>query len=132
MVTDRDYRLLADCFEAETLDARGFSHVDHIGVACQILQRYDFLDAARTYCRALQGIAGKAGAPDKFNLTVTLAFLSLLSERMASTTHETFGEFMEKNTDLMSRSVMGNWYSPDRLNSRSARTVFLMPDRFNA
>ncbi|WP_298962412.1 hypothetical protein [uncultured Roseibium sp.] len=131
-MTDRDYRILADRFEAETLDASGFSHLDHIGVACQMLQRYDFLDAARTYSRALRGIASKAGAPDKFNLTVTLAFLSLLSERMASTPHQTFGEFMEKNTDLMSRSLMGNWYSPDRLNSKNARTVFLMPDRCNA
>jgi len=126
----QDYSALASQFEAESLDAASFSHVDHIGVACQMLQRYDFLDAAVRYCRALRNIAAKAGAPDKFNMTVTLAFLSLLSERMAVTPHSSFAEFLDKNEDLSSRSLLGSWYSADRLDSAKARETFLMPDRF--
>jgi hypothetical protein len=125
-----DYHALTDQFEAETLDARSFSHVDHIAVACQMLQRYDFLDAAVRYSDSLKNIATKAGAPDKFNTTITLAFLSLLSEKMAMTPHDTFVEFIEKNPDLVSRTLLGSWYSSERMSSPLARQAFLMPDRF--
>lgn len=132
MSETRNYPDLTDSFEAGTLAPEDFSHVDHIGVACQMLQRYDFLDAALRYSRALQGIAARAGAPDKFNVTITLAFLGLLSERMAETAHETFAEFLDKNPDLTSRSLMATWYSERRIGSSAARRRFLMPDRFQA
>ena len=127
----RDYAELAAHFEAGRLDAKGFSHVDHIGVACQMLQQYEFLDAAWRYGNALRGLAARAGVPEKFNTTITLAFLGILSERMAETPHETFGEFLAKNPDLSSRALMATWYSDARLGSESARHRFLLPDRYN-
>ncbi|CAE7567398.1 dnaX, partial [Symbiodinium microadriaticum] len=129
MTETKNYPDLTDRFEAGTLAPEGFSHVDHIGVACQMLQRYEFLDAAQRYGRALRDIAARAGAPDKFNVTITLAFLGLLSERMVETVHETFAEFLEKNPDLTSRSLMATWYSDSRIASGAARQSFLMPDR---
>ena len=126
----RDYVKLTDQFETQSLDATTFTHVDHIGVACQMLQKYDFLEAAVRYGTALRGIATRAGAPDKFNTTLTLAFLGVLSERMEETPHASFPEFMEKNRDLVSRSLMETWYSDERVGSRRAREIFLMPDRF--
>ncbi|WP_428670009.1 hypothetical protein [Roseibium sp.] len=132
MTLTEKYGEMTERFEARSLDARGFSHVDHIGVACQMLQRYEFLEAAFRFGSALRAIAAKAGAADKFNATVTLAFLSLLSERMAAMPHESFDEFLEKNPDLTSRSLMETWYSPDRLGSDRARKSFLMPDKFSS
>ncbi|MCK7613362.1 hypothetical protein [Roseibium sediminicola] len=132
MSESRNYPDLTDRFEAGTLAPEGFSHVDHIGVACQMLQRYDFLDAAQRYGHALRGLAARAGAPDKFNVTITLAFLGLLAERMAGTAHKSFAEFLEKNPDLTSRTLMATWYSEGRLASGTARQRFLMPDRFQA
>ncbi|MCV0429505.1 MAG: hypothetical protein K5905_29025 [Roseibium sp.] len=126
----RDYIELTDRFEAQSVDAGTFTHVDHIGVACRMLKKYDFLEAAARYGTALRAIATKAGAPDKFNTTLTLAFLGVLSERMAETPHETFAEFLEKNQVLVSRSLISTWYSSDRVGSQLARRAFLMPDRF--
>jgi hypothetical protein len=126
----RNYADMTDRFEAGVPEAKGFTHVDHIGVACQMLQRYDFLDAAQRYGRALREVATRAGVPNKFNVTITLAFLALVSERMAGTAHETFAEFLEKNPDLTSRSLMATWYSDSRIASPQARQRFLMPDRF--
>jgi len=132
MSETRNYPDLTDSFEAGTLTPEGFTHVDHIGVACQMLQRYDFLDAAQRYGCALRNLAARAGAPDKFNVTITLAFLGLLSERMAETAHRTFAEFLEKNPDLTSKTLMATWYSDRRIASSAARQRFLMPDRFQA
>ena len=126
----RDYAELSDRFEAERLDPKGFSHLDHIGVACQMLQTYEFLDAACRYGKALRCLAARAGVPEKFNTTITLAFLGILSERMAETAHVTFDEFLTKNPDLSSRDLMGTWYSDARLASKGAREGFLLPDRY--
>lgn len=126
----RDYAQLSDRFEAGQLDAKGFSHVDHIGVACRMLQKYEFLEAACRYGNALRGLASRAGVPEKYNTTITLAFLGILSERMAETPHETFGEFLSKNPDLSSRALMATWYSDARLGSQGARQRFLLPDRY--
>ncbi|MBN9672817.1 hypothetical protein [Roseibium aggregatum] len=129
-MTLEGYTGMAERFEARTLDAREFSHVDHIGVACHMLRKYPFLDAAQKYGAALQAIATEAGVPEKFNTTLTLAFLGVLAERMADTPHESFDDFLEKNPDLRSRALMKTWYSDDRIASEQARGSFLMPDRF--
>lgn len=126
----RDYAELSDRFEAGHLDPKDFSHVDHIGVACRMLQQDAFLDAASRYGKALRGLVARAGVPEKFNTTITLAFLGILSERMAETPHETFEEFLAKNPDLSSRELMGTWYSDARLASKGAREGFLLPDRY--
>ncbi|MHA7775114.1 hypothetical protein [Roseibium sp. M-1] len=128
----KTYEVLTESFEAGTLEASGFSHVDHIGVACQLLQKHDFLDAAARYGRALRTLAAGAGVPEKFNTTITLSFLGILSERMADTPHDSFGEFLQKNPDLLSRALMSRWYSDARITSPDARTRFLLPDRFQA
>jgi len=130
MTETKNYLDLTDRFEAGTLAPQDFTHVDHIGVACQMLLRYEFLDAAQRYGRALRDLAARAGAPEKFNVTITLAFLGLLSERMVETAHESFSEFLEKNPDLTSRSLLATWYSEGRIASEEARQRFLLPDRF--
>jgi len=126
------YAGMAERFEARTLDASRFSHVDHIGVACHMLQKYPFLDAAQKYGSALRDIATEAGVPEKFNTTLTLAFLGVLAERMADTPHDSFKDFLEKNPDLRSRTLMDTWYSQSRIASGRARKSFLMPDRYVA
>lgn len=128
-MTLETYAEMTEDFEAHRLDARGFTHADHIGVACCMLQKYDFLEAALRYGRALKDIAAAAGAPDKFNVTITLAFLGVLAERMAATPHDSFEEFLERNPDLLSRSLMKTWYSDARIRSGRSRRMFLMPDR---
>ncbi|POF34030.1 hypothetical protein [Roseibium marinum] len=126
----KDYSALAERFETHALQAEGFTHVDHIGVACQMLQKYDFLDAAARYGASLKTLAARAGAPGKFNTTLTLAFLSILRERMADTPHASFCEFLEKNPELVSRTLLSGWHSDERLGCQRARDAFVMPDRF--
>ena len=123
-----NYETLARSFEACDIDASDFSHVDHVGVAYEMLRRYDFLDASVRYSSSIKTIAANAGAAQKFNATITLAFLSLIAERIETTVHGSYDEFLEKNPDLFERNVLTKWYSPARLQSDLARSVFLMPD----
>ena len=125
----RDYADYARAFERCEIDAGTFRHIDHIGVAHDLLGRYDFLDASMIYCKCINRIATEAGAARKFNTTITLAFLSLIAERLEISQAETFEEFISDNQDLLTRDVLTRRYSSERLGSDLARTAFLLPDR---
>ena len=66
-----DYEELANSFEAGTLEAGGFSHADHVGVAYQLLNRYDFLDASVRYANGIRTIATAAGAAEDSALPIS-------------------------------------------------------------
>ena len=124
----KNYAALARAFESYEIDASDFGHLDHIGVAYEMLRNYDFLDASLKYSDCINAIATRAGAARKFNTTITLAFLSLIAERMEASRHDSFDAFIAHNQDLLSSDILARWYSPERLGSDMARTVFLMPD----
>lgn len=124
----RDYRELMRSFEGLDINPKDFGHEDHVGVAYEMLRSYDFLDASTRYSECINTIATRAGAAQKFNTTITLAFLSLIAERMRATSHGSFEHFIAQNQDLLSKDVLSKWYSTERLESDLARTVFLMPD----
>ena len=119
---------LARSFEARELDPGAFPHRDHVGVAYEMLRSYDFMEASARYAEGLRVLAARAGAPDKFNATITLAFLSLIAERMRTTEHADYDGFIVRNPDLLSKDVLQKWYAPARLRSDLARSVFLLPD----
>ena len=110
-----------EAFEAGAIDPEAFTHRAHVEVAAAMLQQTDFLDAARRYQSGIVRIAECAGAPKKPNLTITLAFLSLIAERMRADG--------AVDAALLDSRVLGGWYSRERLAHPLARTVFLLPDR---
>lgn len=114
-------------FEARTLDAARFHHAEHVRVAFDLLGKLDFIEAAAAYAAGIRAIATKAGAPQKFNLTITCAFLSLIAERMAVRPQGSFEAFVGANPDLMSRAALAGRYDDERLHSDLARRVFLLP-----
>ncbi|MEP3196361.1 MAG: hypothetical protein ABJO57_00690 [Lentilitoribacter sp.] len=123
----RNYEKFTDDFLNQDIDAKAFTHLDHIGVAFEILLRFDFLMAVQIYSESLDAIAIKAGASDKFNLTVTLACMSIIAERMQP--GENFETFVNTNRDLLEVNFLKGYYTDDRLNSIKAKGMFLMPDK---
>lgn len=123
-----DIEALTDRFESGEIDPGRFDHHAHVAVAWTLLGRRTFLDAAVLYARTIETIATRAGAHDKFNLTITIAFLSLIAERRQAGGETRFADFVAANADLLESSILTRWYSPDRLMSPGARQVFLLPD----
>ena len=116
-------------FEAHDIDPSAFRHIDHIGVAYEMFHTHGFLPTLIKFSEAVESIATKAGAPKKFNFTITLAFLSLIAERIHRTEHSTFDEFLARNEDLLDKEALKGWYSEERLCSSLARGQFLLPDK---
>ena len=117
-----------ETFLAEKIRPEDFRHADHVRAGYELLAEHDFLEAAAIYCRILKRMTARAGKPEAFHLTVTLAFLSLIAERAEPGGHAAFEDFARANPDLMDKSVLSRWYRPERLNAMAARRGFLLPD----
>jgi hypothetical protein len=116
-------------FEFGGLDPALFSHRLHVEAALALVDETDFLDAANRYQRAIRVLAERAGAPQKANVTITLAFLALIAERRAGMPDADCEEFLAANPDLLRKDVLAQWYAPERLRAPLAQRSFLMPDR---
>jgi hypothetical protein len=109
------------------VDNRSFHHVDHVRVAFEILGRHDFPDAVAAYSAGLKSIAKRAGNPNAYHETITVAFLSLIAERRVVGGYKDFSAFIQGNADLLDKSVLALWYTPERLWSETARRTFVLP-----
>lgn len=122
---------LTDGFLASTLNPENFNHHAHVAVAFTLLRRLSFLEAATQYCTGIRALAASAGVPQKFNLTVTLAFLSLIAERMKDRDYADFAAFSDAEPEVFDPAVLLGHYTPERLGCDAARETFLLPDRYS-
>ena len=120
---------LLEQFEAREIDAATFRHEQHVEVAFEMLEKYSFLEASHQYSHGINTLATNAGAADKFNVTITFAFLSVIAERKAQMPDADLDTFLRENPDLLDRHLLNTWYSDERLSSVDARQRFLLPDR---
>ena len=123
-----DYEELTKDFESLLLNPANFGHVDHEGAAYLMLKKYDFPQAAARYSENINMIATRTGAARNFNTTVTIAYLSIIAERMQTTVHRDVYNFIECNQDLITTNPLKELYSAERLASEEARLTFLLPD----
>jgi hypothetical protein len=110
------------------LDAAAFAHRDHVRVAFEMLRRHDFPETTLHFSRALRAMAQRAGKPEAFHQTVTIAFLSLIAERLEGGEWPDFEAFALANPDLLDKRALTRWYGPERLASEPARRTFLLPE----
>lgn len=127
-MSDGYKRKMTALFEGR-LDPADFSHADHIGVAYESLRTYAFMEAVERMNVGIREMSARAGLADKFNATITFAFMSLIGERMAGEGQDGPEAFLEKNRDLLQADIIGSRYSNGRLHSALARTIPLLPDR---
>lgn len=114
-------------FEGGSLDPRTFDHRAHIEAAVVLLQDAPYLEAVERYVDGIKRLADAAGAPHRFNMTVTIAFLSVIAERLEAAPHIDAKAFVTANDDLLAPDFLLRWYERSRLSSPIARRQFLMP-----
>jgi hypothetical protein len=110
------------------IDPATFPHREHVRIAFEMLRRHDFPETVLHFSRTLRAMAEKVGRPEAFHQTVTIAFLSLIAERMECGGAADFAAFAQANPDLLEKSALERWYRPERLASAVARRTFLLPD----
>ena len=116
-------------FETGRLDPAGFRHRDHVRLGYELLSRYSLGDAISRFSNGLRLLAARAGRPQLYHETITVAFLALINERRAAGTAANWPEFESENPDLLDKRCLERWYGAEQLRSDLARRAFCLPSR---
>ena len=114
-------------FEAGEINPEGFSHREHVRMAFELLRQSSFTEAAARFAAGLKHLVRRAGRPQAYHETMTVAFLALIAERMVGAAAPTFEAFEAAHPEVFDKSLLGRWYAPEILNSASARATFVLP-----
>lgn len=118
-------------FENATLDAKVFSHSNHIKMAWIYLKKFELLEAMAKFSKDLKAFAIANGATNLYNETITFAFLVLINERMKKIENlENWDEFVVDNSDLFDwkNNILKKFYKSETLKSKFAKKYFVFPD----
>ena len=119
---------LVEGFEAATLPA--FPHADHVRLTILYLNRHGRDEAQRKLFDGLRRFAAVKGVPEKFHVTMTVAWLDLVDDaRRKHPERRDASELVKACPELLNRNALARFYSAERLNSEDARTRWVPPDR---
>ena len=126
-----DDRALIHAFEAGEEPLGGFHHAQHVRVAWCYLREHAFGEALTRFSSGLRAFAVARGKPGLYHETITVAFMLIISERLADAGGVPWDEFAARNPDVLrwKPSVLERYYRPETLGSARARAHFVMPDR---
>ena len=113
--------------EVGALDPASFPHAEHLRLGYEMLCRHSFGEAVDRFSRGLKLLAAKAGRPQVYHETITVAFLALVNERRARRGADDWDDFREHNADLLDKRCLRKWYSAAQLASDLARRTFCLP-----
>lgn len=114
--------------EACTLPPAQFDHRGHLRAGFLYLRRHDFPGACVSMKRAVQGFARAHGKPGLYHETLTIAYLSLVAERLADEPADLpFERFVERYPELSSRAYFERYYPRGTLDTPEARATFVLP-----
>ncbi|MCA9661277.1 MAG: hypothetical protein KC486_23260 [Myxococcales bacterium] len=120
--------------EPEALLAGGFGHREHLAVAWELVGRERLGHAIERMAAALRRVVTALGVPEKYNETLTWAWMVVVAERRAEApAGEDFAAFLERNADLLDhRATLATYYGPAELGAATARRTFVLPRRGEA
>ena len=90
---------------------------------------HSFGEAVTRFSRGLRLRAAKAGRPEDYHETITVAFLAVISERTSRRMPKTPVGMNSRinNSDLLDKRCLDRWYDADYLRSDLARKTFCLP-----
>ncbi len=117
-------------FELGELPAESFSHEMHVKLTWGYLQRLDIPEVMIKIRDGLKAFTVVVGVPEKYNETLSFAYVALIHERRSPQTSENWSAFKAQNPDLFRPwpELMGDYYSPETLTSERAKRAFVLPD----
>ena len=124
-MTTIDSELLA-AFRAGTLTS--FPHVDHVRTAYLMIAELGVDEATRQVSEGIRAMAVAAGAPSKFHVTRTVAWIRLVAASMNGAVFADSQDFLSSNPALLRGDLLDDYYLPGRLQEEDTRTIFLEPD----
>jgi hypothetical protein len=108
--------------------AERFGHRQHIHLTWLAVRRYGTPAAAELISDGIKQTATYAGAPQKYNATVTRAWVELVGHHTVHSDADVFDSFATQNAALLDKKLLTRFYRSSTLASDSARTRWVEPD----
>ena len=118
-----------EAFRTGALPLSDFDHRAHVRAGYLYVSRHGLGLAIARFGKDLKGFAEAHGKTGLYHETITVAFLALVNERIATGGDRGWDSFAESNPDLLGRNSLAPFYEPEELASPEARRVFLLPRR---
>jgi len=108
--------------------AEHFGHRQHVHVTWLAVRRYGTTAATDLVSDGIQGIARYHGAPQKYNATVSRAWVELVGHHAEHSHAADFDTFADQNTALLDKKLLARFYRSSTLASDAARIGWVEPD----
>lgn len=108
--------------------AERFGHRQHIHVTWLAVRRYGTTAATDLVSGGIKGVARYQGAPQKYNATVSRAWVELVGHHAKQSHATDFDTFADQNTALLDKKLLTRFYRSSTLASDAARTGWVEPD----
>src|ERR1700753_450598 len=110
-----------------------FGHRQHVQLTWLAVRRYGTPTAITLVSDGIQRTARYAGAPQKYNATVSRAWIELVGHHATAPTGSTpdqgdFEVFLGQNPALLDKRLLTRFYRPSTLASDQARATWTEPD----
>jgi hypothetical protein len=123
-----DDETFLDAFERCALQGHGFNHRDHLRMAWLYVRRYGLAEAAWRADIGLRRLANAHGHPDRYSVTRTTAWVSLVAHHVAEAPDLEFGAFLDRFPPLLDGRLLDRHYSTALLASAASRAASVAPD----
>lgn len=108
--------------------AERFGHRQHVHLTWLAVRRCGTAAAIRLVSDGIQGLTRYAGAPQKYNATVSRAWVELVGHHAGQSNAADFGTFTDQYPALLNKRLLSHFYSSPALASIAARTSWVEPD----
>jgi len=117
--------------EDGSLPAAEFSHRSHLRAAWLYLEKQPLPKAAMYCALSIRAYATGLGVPEKFHLTLTLAFMHIIAGLRVRHPATSWEAFLAACPELQTNAhtLIARYYSSQLLESEKARKTFVPPDR---
>ena len=108
--------------------AEHFGHRQHVQLTWLAVRRHGAVAAIGLVSDGIRGTARYAGVPQKYNATVSRAWVELVAHHVAVRDADDFADFADRNPDLLDKRLLTRFYRSTTLASAEARTGWVAPD----
>ncbi len=117
-------------FEDTSFPPTLFNHEAHLRLAWIHIKKYGTEQAIKNVCRQIINYVNKLAAEDKYNSTLTVASVKIISHFMNRSHATTFTDFILEFPQLKTnfKSLIDTHYSIDIYRSRQAKNAYIEPD----
>lgn len=108
--------------------SQAFGHRQHVHLTWLAVRRAGMPAAVALVSEGIRRTARYAGAPQKYHVTVSRAWVELVAHHAAAHPTPDFTAFAERNIELLDKRLLTRFYRSATLAGGRARTGWVEPD----